>query len=143
MISVSTRRNKTFLRVVHPTQEMVQVNLKRLILAGAVTVLSVLLFLKANYGNLDASRPETLLSSLWNVYGILMLVCIAWLWVEVVLLLLSPSQSEPQSDEDDLLSWADGSHLSVSYGAAPYASAPELRFFAGQEGRKRDNETGL
>ncbi|WP_156993387.1 hypothetical protein [Terriglobus sp. TAA 43] len=122
---------------------MQQVNLKRLILACMATILSVLLFLKANYENLDAARPETLLSSLWNVCGILMLACIAWLWVEVVLLLLSPSQSEVESDENDLLSWADESHLPVSYGAVPYAGARELRFFAEQENRKRSNENRL
>lgn len=122
---------------------MQQVNLKRLILACAATVVSVLLFLKANYEKLDAARPETLLTSLWNVYGILMLACIAWLWVEVVLLLLSPAQSEQENDEKDLLSWADESHLPVSYSAAPYAGAPELRFFAERESRKRSNETRL
>lgn len=122
---------------------MVQVNLKRLILACAATVLSVLLFLKTNYENLNAARPETLLSSLWSVFGILMLVCVAWLWVEVVLLLLSPAQSNLQDSGSDLLSWADESHLPVSYGAVPYAGASELRFFAERESRKRSNETRL
>ncbi|MEG9431573.1 hypothetical protein [Terriglobus sp. ADX1] len=122
---------------------MAQVNLKRLILACAATVLSVLLFLKTNYENLNAARPETLLSSLWSVFGILMLVCVAWLWVEVVLLLLSPAQSNLQDSGNDLLSCADESHLPVSYGAVPYAGAPELRFFAERESRKRSNETRL
>lgn len=122
---------------------MQQVNLKRLTLACTATVLSVLLFLRANYEKLDAARPETLLSSLWNVCGILMLMCIAWLWAEVVLLLLSPSQSNPQSSDNDLLSWADESHLSILYGRLPYAGAPELRFFAERESRKRGDETKL
>ncbi|MEZ2346372.1 hypothetical protein [Terriglobus sp. RCC_193] len=122
---------------------MTQVNLKRLILSCAATVISVFLFLGEGYEHIDAARPETLLSSLWNVCGILMLMCIAWLWVEVVLLLLSPSQSNPQASGDDLLSWADEPHLPVSYGRVPYAGSSELRFFAGQENRKRDNETKL
>jgi len=118
---------------------MVQVNLKRLILACVATFLSVLLFLKGNYSNLDSARPETLLSSLWNLWGILMLACVAWLWIEVVLLLLSPSQSEPQTDDNDLLSWADESHLSVSYGRVPYTGASELRLFA----ERQSDETKL
>lgn len=122
---------------------MQHVNLKRLVLACGATIVSVLLFLKANHGNLDAAHPVTLLSSLWNVFGILMLVCIGWLWVEVVLLLLSPSQSESHDDDQDLLSWADESHLPVSYGTVPYAGAHEQRFFAERKKRKRGNETGF
>jgi hypothetical protein len=83
---------------------MAQVNLKRLIWACSATVVSISIFLIKYHRHIDVSHPEALLSSLGNVCGILMLACVAWVWIELALLLLSPSQSDSRGNDGDLLS---------------------------------------
>ena len=66
-------------------------NLKRFFLAWTLVALSAALCLWQGHVHLNSAHPSTMLNMLRHKYGILVLICVAWLWFEAVLMVLSPA----------------------------------------------------